>query len=123
MNLNSYDCELCLLQKEEMLHHLFFTCPFAKNCWNQIGVLVPSWLKPERATRHIKRAHNLPFAMEVIILMSWCIWSERNSWLFGNEDPSPQKCKRTCLKEFAMVIHRVKPASVSAMEEWIHSIV
>jgi hypothetical protein len=47
MNFDSYDCELCLLQKEERLRHLFFKSPFAKNCWNQIGILVPTWLKPE----------------------------------------------------------------------------
>jgi hypothetical protein len=30
INLGSYDCELCLLQKEERLRHLFFKYPFAK---------------------------------------------------------------------------------------------
>jgi hypothetical protein len=32
MQLDSYDCELCLLQKEEKLRHLFFKCSFARNC-------------------------------------------------------------------------------------------
>jgi septation ring formation regulator EzrA len=30
MSLDSYNCELCLLQKEENLRHIFFRCPFAK---------------------------------------------------------------------------------------------
>jgi hypothetical protein len=30
MHLDSYTCELCLLQKEERLRHLFLACPFAK---------------------------------------------------------------------------------------------
>jgi hypothetical protein len=47
MNPDSFYCEMCLLQKEENLRHLFFRCPFAKNCRNQIGVTVPTWLKPE----------------------------------------------------------------------------
>jgi hypothetical protein len=47
MHLDSYDCELCLLQKVERLRHLFYRCSFAKNCWTQIGVTVPTWLKPD----------------------------------------------------------------------------
>jgi hypothetical protein len=33
MYLDSYVCELCIRQREEILWHLFFRCPFAKNCW------------------------------------------------------------------------------------------
>jgi hypothetical protein len=32
MQLELYDCELCLLLNEKKLRHLFFKCPFAKNC-------------------------------------------------------------------------------------------
>jgi hypothetical protein len=38
MHLESYTCELCLLQKEERLRHLFLAYPFAKKLlghhWN-----------------------------------------------------------------------------------------
>jgi hypothetical protein len=80
-------------RKEERLRHLFFKCSFARNYWAQIGVNVSSWLKPERATRHIKRILRVSFAMKIIILMCWCIWSQRNAWLFQNEDPQVFKCK------------------------------
>jgi ribosomal protein L31E len=53
-----------------------------------IRVLVSSWLRAERATAYMKHHINKPFAMEIIIIMSWCIWNERNGWLFNNEDPS-----------------------------------
>jgi hypothetical protein len=78
MYLESYTCDLCILQKEERLHHLFFKCSFARNCWAQIEIILPAWLKPERATRHIKRLLKVSFAIEIIILMCWCIWSEIN---------------------------------------------
>jgi hypothetical protein len=71
MYLESYSCELCLLQKEEKLIHMFLRCPFAKNCWLMIGVHVPSWLRPHRAVKHIKRQLKVPFVMELIIIMSW----------------------------------------------------
>jgi hypothetical protein len=55
---------------------LFLKCPFAKNCWLQIGVLVLTWLRLERATIYIKKTLSVPFAMEIIMNMSWCIWEK-----------------------------------------------
>jgi hypothetical protein len=66
--------------------------PFAKKCWASIGVLVPSLVRAEHATSYIKRHINQPFVMEIIITMCWCIWKEKNVWLFNNEDPSVQHC-------------------------------
>jgi hypothetical protein len=106
MQLDSYNCELCLLQKEEKLIHLCFKCPFAKICCNLIRVTVPTWLKSEKAIGHIKRALRLPFTMDIIIVMCWCIWTERNVWLFNNKEPQDWKCKDSFKKEFDMVIHR-----------------
>jgi hypothetical protein len=108
MVLDSYMCELCLLQRVETLRHLFLLCPFAKNCWASIGTLVPSWLRAERNTVYMKRHINKPFAMEIIITMSWCIWKERNGWLFNNEDSSVQHCSAIFKAEFALVIRRAK---------------
>jgi hypothetical protein len=54
MYLESYTCELCLLQREKNLRHLFFKCPFTKNCWMRVGVIVPTWLRAG-ATKYIKQ--------------------------------------------------------------------
>jgi hypothetical protein len=104
------------------LRHLFFRCPFAKNCWLQIAVLVPMWLKPDRAIGHIRRKLRVPFAMEIIILMCCCIWKERNSWIFKNEDPSIEKCKINFKKDFALVIYRAKSRHNDDMESWLSSV-
>jgi hypothetical protein len=77
MHIESYTCEMCLLQREETPRHLFLRCSFAKKYWLQIGIFVPTWLRAERATRYNKRALGVPFAMEIIITMSWCIWKEK----------------------------------------------
>jgi hypothetical protein len=117
MVLDSYSCELCILQKEEKLSHLFFRCPFAKkNCWNLIGVQVPHW-RADRATRYLKRALNVPFAMEIIILMCW---SARNGWHFNGEDPGLDNCKLHFKREFALVILRAKLRRVQQMQEWLN---
>jgi hypothetical protein len=54
MHLESYTYEMCLLQRVKNVRHLFLGCSFAKKYWLQIGVHVPTCLKPERATWHIK---------------------------------------------------------------------
>jgi hypothetical protein len=87
MYLELYDCELCLLQHEDKLRHMFFRCSFTKKLlvlnWSECINLAETW----RATRHIKRILRVPFTMKSIIIMCWCIWTEINSWLFNNGDP------------------------------------
>jgi hypothetical protein len=70
MVLDSYTCDLCLLQRIETTMHLFLLCPFEKNCWAFIGILIPSWLRADRAMTYMRRHINQPFAMEIIITMS-----------------------------------------------------
>jgi hypothetical protein len=118
MILDSYVCEQCLRQVDELNMHLFFRCSFTKNYWYQIGVTVPTWLRPDRATKHIKRSLDVPFAMEIIMLMTWRIWKERNAWLFSNLDHSVEHCKAV-FKEFDLVIHRAKERWVNDMESWL----
>jgi hypothetical protein len=97
------------------MRHMFFKCSFARNCWRQVGVIVPTWLRVDRATRYIKRRLRVPFAMKIIILMYWCIWLERNVWIFNEIDPSVHKCKAS-FKEFILVMHRSKQRVVPQMK-------
>jgi hypothetical protein len=78
MVLNSYTCEVCVLQQVETLRHLFLHYSFVKNCWVFIRILVPTWLRADHATSYMKRHINQPFAMKIIMIMSCCIWKERN---------------------------------------------
>jgi hypothetical protein len=116
MQLDSYDCELCLLQNKGRLRHLFFKCSFERICRMQIVVNVPIWLKSARATRHIKRLLRVPFAMETIIIMCWCIWTKRNDWVFNDSHPRVLNCKEKLKREFDLIIHRPKSSRVSDMK-------
>jgi len=40
--------------------------------------------------------------MEVIIIMAWCIWTQRNNWLFNSIPPTVQGCKEAFKKDFLM---------------------
>jgi hypothetical protein len=122
MHLESYNGDLCILQKEEKLRHLFYRCPFAKHCWLQIGINIPTWLKPDRPTRYTQMKLGVPFSKEKIIPMCWSIWTERNRWIFNNEDPSVQHYKFIFKSEFTMLWHMVKEDQIPAMQSWLNSI-
>jgi hypothetical protein len=86
-----------------------------------IKVMVHGWLRPERATRHIKRTLGVPFVMEIIMIMTWCIWKERNAYLFSNEDPSVEYCN-LIFKEFALIIHRAKENRANEMKQQLQNL-
>lgn len=52
--LDSYTCELCILQREETLLHLFIRCNFARACWASIGITLPMYLSLIPLIRRLK---------------------------------------------------------------------
>jgi len=74
MVLESYVCELCIIQREETLKHMFFRCSFARNCWSSIEIHYPIHLQTIQIIKRTKQSLNAPFYMEIIVLMAWNIW-------------------------------------------------
>jgi hypothetical protein len=68
----------------------------------------------------IKDKLAVPFSMEIIILMTWAIWTTRNAWVFNNVDPTVQDCKRKFMSEFSLLLHRVKPDLINPLEVWLN---
>jgi hypothetical protein len=62
------------------------------------------------------------FFMEIIILMSWSIWSQRNNWFFNGVEPSVQDCKHNFKKDFALLIHRAKASYSPEIQEWLEQL-
>jgi hypothetical protein len=120
MALESYTCENCIWQKEETVYHLFLRCNFAKACWNSIGINPPRIAQPEEASANLKQQLNVPFSMEIIILMTWSIWKCRNEWIFENQDPTVQHCKNEFRKELLLVIHRARGKYDNSIPDWLH---
>ena len=119
MTLESYTCENCIWQREETLYHLFLRCNFAKACWHSIGLIPPRIANPEEAAANLKQQLNVPFSMEVIILMTWSIWKCRKAWLFQNKDPTVQHCKQEFANELLLVIPRALGRFDSAIPAWL----
>nr|TKV99248.1 hypothetical protein SEVIR_8G031528v2 [Setaria viridis] len=114
MYLDTYTCVLCILQEKETMPHLFLRCNFSKACWST------SSRPPFRIFNSIKDKLNVPFYMEIIILMARSIWSVRNDWTFQQCPPSVQSCKRKFMEKMNTVcLHRAKSSLAPTMMEWL----
>jgi hypothetical protein len=119
MALDSFTCDLCILQRLESGAHLFLRCNFAKAGWSSLGVTFVSTRAVPHIFRNIKDKLAVPFAMEIIIIMAWSIWLTRNDWIFKNVDPTVESCRRKFKEEFKLLLIRAKPGLLMAMSEWI----
>jgi hypothetical protein len=81
--LESYVCEVCIWQKVESTGHLFFRCNFARRCWEKIHIVYSCHISVHEAIVDIKAKLSVPFAMDIIILMTWVIWKQRNNRIFN----------------------------------------
>ena len=75
MNIPDYSCVFCPSTEDESLEHLFISC------WAKIDLLVGDD-DPFATLEHLKHQLGVPFFMDIIILMSWCIWMQRNDLTF-----------------------------------------
>jgi hypothetical protein len=70
----------------------FIQMRFARRCWAKIHILYSRHTSVYRAIIDIKAKLSVPFAMEIIILITWAIWKQRNDWIFCGSDPSVDSC-------------------------------
>jgi hypothetical protein len=122
MELDSYTCYLCLRRKVET-GTLILEMQFCQS------LLELNW---DLCHHHKTNFPNLQtdqgkamcafFPIEVIILMTWSVWTTSNDWMFNNIDPQVQNCKRRFLSEFSLLLHRVRPDKISAMEVWMNPV-
>ena len=122
MLLPDYSCVLCPMTGDESLQHLFIRCPFSIDYWTNIGLMVGDDA-PFATLEHLKQQLVVPFFMEVIILMSWSIWTQRNDQIFKGIQPSSDSCLQHFKKEFALVILRAKTRHKENMSLWLDTLV
>jgi hypothetical protein len=109
MPLDSFTCDNCILQIEETSIHLFFRCNFARRCWLLLGFLPPCSTDLLHTLMRIRRRLQVPWRLEAIIIMTWCIWRCRNNWIFNEIPPLVSECKAMFRSEIVLLCHRVKP--------------
>jgi hypothetical protein len=81
-------CVLCTAGTEETIEHLFFQCPFACQCWDRIGFHLDLNLDVTDMILHARRASNLKFFTEIVLLAAWELWKVRNDRVFNRRDHS-----------------------------------
>lgn len=123
MELEDYNCPLCIGLIEESLVHLFFSCPFASLCWNWIQVHTSEQLDTFQNLELIKEQLRVPFFMEVILIMCWTIWKSRNDLIFSQVQPSLAQAKRFFKSEFALFLYRAKKSYFPFVSQWLNNLV
>jgi hypothetical protein len=121
MALPSFECVLCSLHVEETLEHLFLECSFAQTAWGLLNLNPP--LGPLFETlESFKVQLGVNFFMDIIIMLSWCIWMERNDFIFKHKQPAIVSVRDRFKTEFSWVILRAKDVRKPSMSLWIDSI-
>ena len=120
--LDDYNCVVRNCHQEETLHHLFWSCPFAAQCWDYICPTRTSNLSVLEAFQDLKDKLQLPFFMEIIILGSWAIWISRNNKIFEHINPSFQGWKHIYLEELKLLKFRMKNKLLPQFLAWLESI-
>jgi hypothetical protein len=63
-----------------------------------------------------------PCFSEIVILACWCIWKQRNGWIFKSIGPTLRRWKASFIHEVTMLKHRVKDDTVHKLLSWIDSL-
>ncbi|KAJ1253748.1 hypothetical protein BS78_K199600 [Paspalum vaginatum] len=74
--------------KKEDIDHLFFQCPFARRCWQSLGIQWDSSLHLNERLLQARRASRLPFFMEIYIIAMWELCKLRNRKIFEGQNAS-----------------------------------
>jgi hypothetical protein len=100
MSLDSFTCENCILQLEETVIHLFFRYNFARRCWLFLDIRPPRTTDLLHTLMRIRRRLQVPWRLECIVILTWCIWRSRNNWIFNEIPPTVNECKAMFKKDF-----------------------
>jgi hypothetical protein len=87
---------------------------FSSRVWNYLQI---PW-KPGETTKVMiaaKKGFKGPYFFEVVILAYWCIWKQRNDWIFKGFKPSFRGWKASFCFEVTLLKHRVKPSNVDSL--------
>lgn len=62
---------------------------------------------------------NLPFAMDIIILISWAIWTTRNDFIFKHIPPNLYNCRRRFKEEVKWFTYTAKRKELTGLMDWV----
>ena len=110
-------------QPNEQGIHLFLACPFSEACWATLGLIIHQPSDPFGTLESFRHQLHQPFFMEIIVAMSWSIWTVRNDAIFRHVQPTVQNYKVIFRREFAQVILREKSRLAPLLTQWLEAYV
>lgn len=90
-----------------------------------VGVHYPVHLQPLKITERMKRSISVPFYMEITIIMSWCVWTQRNNWVFFQFNTTNSSRLQTIFSRSSLccyIYSRAKPKYSPLIESRIDQI-
>ena len=84
-HLNIHDDDLCVMcgsGEEETIEHLFFTRPFALDCWRSIHINSDMSMDLMDRFSTARQVHNMDFFPEATLIAAWELWKLRNDQIF-----------------------------------------
>jgi hypothetical protein len=65
---------------------------------------------------------NIPCFMDLFMIAAWCIWKERNDFVFNGRPPSPAAWKQRFVNEAKLHFCRFKPNFQHVISQWSNSL-
>jgi hypothetical protein len=63
-----------------------------------------------------------PCFFEIVIISCWCIWKQRNGWIFKNIRPIFRGWKSSFFHEVSLLMYRIKKDTVPLLSSWLASL-
>ena len=118
MHLDDYTCALCNTSLEETSHHLFFQCPFSKECWDSIDIHWELSLPPLDMLITARRDFGSSIFREILITACWVLWKTRNAAIFDNVQPQLATWKIQLKEEIGLVCTKAKEEKSLLLRLW-----
>lgn len=117
-----YSCALCPYDLEESTLHLFFDCTSSFSRWNAIGI---QWSQQGSVYDRLQQQRAVfqgPYFMDLFMIGAWCIWKERNDFIFNHKMPSLDSWKQRFKNEVGLHLFRIKPSKRSFVMNWLSNL-
>jgi hypothetical protein len=75
-------CVMCDTRATETIEHLFFLCPFARQCWMTLNFVWDDSLNIEERLCRRREVNGQEFFTEVAMIAAWELWKLRNDKVF-----------------------------------------
>jgi hypothetical protein len=117
-----YSCVLCQNGMEETIEHLFFDCPSAAARWFVLGIVWDENPSIHEKLYLAKGEFQYPFFIEIFLIGAWCLWNERNAFIFNGEIPRIGSWKTTFKKEVSDHLFRIKQSLHQSVLLWLDAL-